>query len=472
MNNFENKVLNFIRENQLVKPGDKVVAGFSGGADSTALVTVLFELKELLQISLIAAHVNHGIREEAGDDADFTCTFCRERKIKYFLLEKNVPQIAAEGKLSEEEAGRIVRYDFFSQLVISEGADKIAIAHHQNDVAETFLHNIFRGSGLRGAGAIRPVRDNVIRPLLCVTRDEIEEYLKEKEISFCTDATNLENIHTRNKLRNKVIPYVEKEINSSAVEHIYRATKDFAMAEDYIRDQAFKVFEEVSEKDNNGIRIDLKKLANKPEIIKKYVVLRCFEILTPNRKDITARHVDAVMSLISSKEGTSRVDLPYNFTAIRSYEIMFLTENKDCNEFEKEDDQLVIKKLEIGQKIKLNIPRFGVATIDIMSYNGKTSIPRDTYTKWFDCDRIQEVIFRHRKPDDYICIEQNGAVKKKKLSKFMTDEKIPVSERDDLWILADGDHCMWVPGYRISCSYKISDNTKKILAVAIDNGGN
>ena len=126
----------------------------------------------------------------------------------------------------------------------------------------------------------------------------------------------------------------------------------------------------------------------------------------------------------------------------------------------------------IIQKFKLNIPRFGVATIDIMSYNGETSIPRDTYTKWFDCDRIQEVIFRHRKPDDYICIEQNGAVKKKKLSKFMTDEKIPVSERDNLWILADGNHCLWVPGYRISCSYKISDKTKKILAVAIDNGGN
>lgn len=472
MNNFESKVLNFIRDNEMVKAGDKVIVGFSGGADSTALITVLFSLKEILRIELIAAHVNHGIREEAGEDADFTRRFCEERGIRYHLLEEDVPQIAEDNRLSEEEAGRIVRYDFFSQLVRSEGAAKIAIAHHQNDVAETFLHNIFRGSGLRGGGGIRPVRDNIIRPLLCVTRDEIEDYLKEKEISFCTDATNLENIHTRNKLRNKVIPYVEKEINSSAVEHIYRATKDFAMAEDYIRDQAFKVFEEVSENDNNGIRINLKKLANKPEIIKKYVVLRCFEILTPNRKDITARHVDAVMSLINSKEGTSRVDLPYNLTAIRSYEIMFLAENKDCNESEKEDDQLVIKKLEIGQKFKLNIPRFGVATIDIMSYNGETSIPRDTYTKWFDCDRIQEVIFRHRKPDDYICIEQNGAVKKKKLSKFMTDEKIPVSERDDLWILADGNHCLWVPGYRISCSYKISDNTKKILAVAIDNGGN
>jgi len=472
MNNFESKVLNFIRDNEMVEAGDKVIVGFSGGADSTALITVLFELKDILKIELIAAHVNHGIREEAGEDADFTRKFCEERGIRYHLLEEDVPQIAEDNRLSEEEAGRIVRYDFFSQLVRSEGAAKIAIAHHQNDVAETFLHNIFRGSGLRGGGGIRPVRDNIIRPLLCVTRDEIEDYLKEKEISFCTDATNLENIHTRNKLRNKVIPYVEKEINSSAVEHIYRATKDFAMAEDYIRDQAKKVFDNVSEKNNSRIELELKKLGLEPEIIKRYVILQCFEELTPNRKDITARHVDAVLTLIAGTDGSASLDLPYNIKAVRSYDKLSFLENIENNDGGNLDDQLVIKKLEIGQKFKLSIPRFGVATIDIMSYNGETSIPRDTYTKWFDCDRIQEVIFRHRKPDDYICIEQNGAVKKKKLSKFMTDEKIPVSERDDLWILADGDHCMWVPGYRISCSYKISDKTKKILAVAIDNGGN
>ena len=133
---------------------------------------------------------------------------------------------------------------------------------------------------------------------------------------------------------------------------------------------------------------------------------------------------------------------------------------------------IVIKKLNIGDKFTYNIRDLGVATIDILSYNGEISIPRDTYTKWFDCDRIQEVVFRHRKPDDFICIEQGEAVRKKKLSKFMTDEKIPVSERDNLFILADGDHCMWIPGYRISCSYKISDKTKKILAISIYNGGN
>ncbi|SFP86540.1 tRNA(Ile)-lysidine synthase [Butyrivibrio proteoclasticus] len=472
MNNFENKVLNFIRDNQMVMARDKVIVGFSGGADSTALITVLFTLKEILKIEIIAAHVNHGIREEAGEDAEFTRRFCEERGIRYHLLEENVPQIAANSRLSEEEAGRIVRYDFFSQLVKSEGTAKIAIAHHQNDAAETFLHNIFRGSGLRGGGGIRPVRDNIIRPLLCVTRDEIEYYLKEKEISFCTDATNLENIHTRNKLRNKVIPYVEKEINRSAVEHIYRATKDFAMAEDYIRDQAKKVFNNISEKDNREIVLDLKKLDIEPEILKRYVILKCFEELTPNRKDITARHVDALLTLISETDGSASLDLPYNIRAVRSYDKLILLENIENCDGCNLDDQLVIEKLELGDETKLNIPRFGVATIDIMSYNGKTSIPSDTYTKWFDCDRIQEAIFRHRKPDDYICIEQNGAIRKKKLSKFMTDEKIPAIERDNIWILADGDHCIWIPGYRISCSYKISDKTKKILAIAINNGGN
>jgi len=175
---------------------------------------------------------------------------------------------------------------------------------------------------------------------------------------------------------------------------------------------------------------------------------------------------------MSNKEGTSKVNLPYNLVAMRSYEKMSLTENTDCQNGKKSDDQIVVKKPDIGEKNALPLPGYGIATIDIMSYNEEISIPRDTYTKWFDCDRIQEAVFRHRKPDDYICIEQHGAVRKKKLSKFMTDEKIPVDERDNLWILADGDHCMWIPGYRISCSYKITEKTQKILAVAIDNGGN
>ena len=462
MDNFENKVLNFIRDNQMVKAGDKVIVGFSGGADSTALTLVLFTLKEILKIELIAAHVNHGIREEAWEDADFTRSFCEERGIGYHLLEEDVPKIAADKRLSEEEAGRLVRYDFFSQLAKSEEADRIAIAHHQDDAAETFLLNIFRGSGLRGGGGIRPVRDNVIRPLLCVTRQEIEEYIRKKNISFCTDSTNFENVHTRNKIRNEVLPYVKKEINSGATEHIYRATKDFAMAEDYIQDQAKKVFDKASEKAGNEIRLDLKLLRDETEIIKKYVVLKCFEELTPNRKDITSRHVDAVLCLMNEKEGSARVDLPYNLKAIRSYEVMSLAENTDSGEAGKIDEQVKINKPETGNKITLNIPQLGVATIDTMSYNGKTSIPRDTYTKWFDCDRIQEAVFRHRRPEDYICIEQDGNVRKKKLSKFMTDEKIPASKRDDLWILADGDHCMWIPGYRISCRYKISEKTKKM----------
>jgi tRNA(Ile)-lysidine synthase len=472
MNNFENKVLNFIRKNNMLEDGEAVVVGFSGGADSTALLTVLFSLKEILGIRLIAAHVNHGIREDAGNDAEFTKNFCEERGIEFCLLEENIPEIAASEKLSEEEAGRIVRYDFFDKLLKEKKADKIAIAHHENDAAETFLLNIFRGSGVRGGGGIRPVRDCVIRPLLCVDRLEIERYLAEKEISFCTDVTNAENVHTRNKIRNKLIPYVQKEINSSAVEHIYRATCDFAQADEYIRSQAETVYKEALINEKALLTLDLHRLKSEPEIIRKYVVMKCFEELTPNRKDITARHIEAVMDAICDTDGTVTLDLPYNLIAVRSYSKISFLEKKKAIKAENTDEQIVIKKLNIGDKFTYNIRDLGVATIDILSYNGEISIPRDTYTKWFDCDRIQEVVFRHRKPDDYICIEQGEAVRKKKLSKFMTDEKIPASERDNLIILADGDHCMWVPGYRISCSYKISDKTKKILAISIYNGGN
>ena len=184
MNGFENKVLNFIRKNDLLASNDKILVGFSGGADSTALITVLYELKKLLGIELCALHVNHGIREEAGEDASFTRDFCKERDIEYILVEENVPLYAKENKLTEEEAGRKIRYEAFETYAKRNGATKIAVAHHRNDAAETLLHNLMRGSGIHGAGAIRPKRDNVIRPLLCVTRQEIEDYLKEKELSY------------------------------------------------------------------------------------------------------------------------------------------------------------------------------------------------------------------------------------------------------------------------------------------------
>ncbi len=470
MNRFENTVLNYIRANKMAVSGDKILVGFSGGADSVALLLVLYKLKELLGTELVAVHVNHGIREEAGEDADFTRRFCEERNIRYYLVEEDVPEIARENKLTEEEAGRNVRYKAFRTIAENEGAAKIAVAHHRNDVAETLLLNLLRGTGLHGAGAIRPVRDNVIRPLLCVTRQEIEEYLGEEGISFCHDATNDENIHTRNKVRNELIPYMTENINAEAVKHLCRAAADFALADDFISKVTGEFFDKACTYDGKSVKIELKKLKSGDLFIQKNVILKCFELLTPNRKDITASHVDAVADIMESESGTASVDLPYGLIAKREYDELTLSKK----EAEILDKTLVIDffdRVKKDGKVSDDIPGIGRMEASVREYVKGASIPRGTYTKWFDCDRIQTAVFRCRRPDDYIFIEMESGIHKKKLSKFMTDAKIPIDRRDSIYVMADGDRVLWVPGYRISADIKVSEDTKSILAINFLDGG-
>ncbi len=467
MDGFESKVLNFIRENDMISCNDKVIVGFSGGADSTALLTVLYELRNVLDIELIAVHVNHNIRKEAGEDAAFADDFCKERGIEFHLVSENVPEIAISNRLTEEEAGRQVRYRAFSDIMMEKKASKIAVAHHQNDAAETFLLNLFRGTGVHGGSSIRPVRGDVIRPLLSVSRDEIEKYLEEKGISYCTDATNNENFHTRNKIRNKVLPYVSEEINAGTLRHIFRATREFAQADDYIYAQAQKIFDKSVEMRDGIITAGLDKLFDEPEIIKKYFILICFEKLTPNRKDITSAHIDSVLELMGGSNGTASIDLPYGLIAERTYSSFSLKKRYD-KQRKSAGDFYKITDFSVGKDYDIYIPALGIVNVSVMEYDSTMVIPSGTYTKWFDCDRIQEVIFRHRDPNDYICIEQAGDIHKKKLSKFMTDEKIPVKERDNIYIMAEGNHCMWIPGHRISGSYKVSNSTQTILAISIN----
>ena len=474
MNGFENKVLNFIRREELLNSSDKVLVGFSGGADSTALITVLYELRKLLGIEIAALHVNHGIREDATDDVSFTRDFCKERGIEYILVEENVPRYAKENKLTEEEAGRKIRYEAFSTYKERIGATKIAVAHHSNDAAETLLHNLLRGSGLHGAGSIRPKRDDIIRPLLVVSRQEIEDYLKEKGLSYCTDSTNEENIHTRNKIRNVLIPYMEKEINEGSAENLSKAAERFAEADEYIRSVAADFFEKEVTCDEDKAEFELNKLKELPKVIKENVILKCFEQLTPSRKDITAAHVDAIMSLMDETNGTKRKDFPYMITAIRQYNKLIISKKNERDlesSFDKEKE-IELPLDELGSENKtFEVPGLGTVNAAIIKGATKDAIPSDTYTKWFDCDRIQTTVFRHRRKDDYIYIDMDGKDCKKMLSKFMTDVKIPLDERDKLYVLADGDHVLWIPGYRMSSRAKVSEDTESILAINIICGG-
>ena len=471
MNNFENKIYEFIKVNKMITPGSTVLAGFSGGGDSTAMVLVLCALRKILNIKLVAVHVNHGIRQEAKEDEAFVRAFCKEHDIECFFYEKDIPKLAKRWKMTQEEAGRKARYEAFEESAKKCGASCIAVAHHQNDVAETLLMNLLRGSGLHGAGAIRPVRGDIIRPFLCVSRDEIEKYLKTKRQLFCHDKTNDENIHTRNIVRNVLIPRMEKDVNSSAVAHLCRAAIEFAKADEFIQQNTDKIYKKIVHSSKNQVRIDLKVFRGEADAIRSGIILRALEHLTPHRKDITSAHVDSILALSEDSTGTASVDLPYNLIAVRSYDELTIGV-KDTENSSNETKELEIPRtLDVGDELNLEIPNLGVAHIKVLQYNGGKLFPSSKYTKWFDYDRIQGAVFRCRRPEDYILLEQEDGLHKKKIGKLMTDEKIPKTRRDAIYLLTDGNNVLWVPGVRMSGAYKITDTTGRILEVNIDNGG-
>ena len=467
MDEFTRKVLNFIQKNGMLKDVSKVVAGFSGGADSTALLSVLDELKDVLGISLCAIHINHQIRKEAADDENFCRCFCLERGIPFKSVIIDVPLLAKEKSLTEEEAGRIARYEAFNSYAGQIGAEYIAVAHHQNDVAETLLMNLARGTGLRGGASIRPVRDNVIRPLLCVSRQEIEEYLGKRDISFCTDKTNLENIHTRNIIRNEILPLLTDKVNQRTVEHLSFAAVSFDKADEFIRGFTKELFQNLITCEKDRICVSVEELLAQKEVIRENLVLLMFEELVSNRKDISQVHVEAVLSLLTDTDGQAFVDLPYGLVAKRTYNRLEIGRVGN----EKRLQSPIALRVQRDEETEIFVPGLGKVNLAVFPYVKGKEVPTQTYTKWLDYDRIQEVSFRNRREGDVISISQGDDIHQKSLSKFMTDEKIPRDQRDELVVVADGSRVLWVPGYRISASYKVNEGTNYILEIKIDDGG-
>ena len=210
------KVRKFMEKHHMIGQGDFIAVGVSGGADSVCLLLLLCELKQEYDLELCAVHINHGIRREAFKDQEFVENLCRRRKVPWITFSEDVKGIAEKQSMSLEEAGRMIRYRCFRKVLDMHGGGKIAVAHHQNDQAETMLYRMSRGTGIQGLKGMEAVRADVIRPLLCLKKEEILAYLKEKGQDWMEDASNEDNTFARNKIRNQVIPALTK-VNARAV---------------------------------------------------------------------------------------------------------------------------------------------------------------------------------------------------------------------------------------------------------------
>ncbi|MGN0159494.1 MAG: tRNA lysidine(34) synthetase TilS [Brotaphodocola sp.] len=509
------KVQDYMREYEMLRPGDRVIVGVSGGADSVCLLSVLYRIRNALKtgkhddqsdlttaesMELRAIHVHHGLRgEEADRDARFVRDLCDKWNIPLVIVHCRVAEYAAQHGLSTEEAGRILRYEAFDQeakkwkqeLQKKEkgNAEKmvhrvlIAVAHHQDDNAETILHHLLRGSGLKGLSGIRPVQGNRIRPLLCVSRDEILQELRTQGLSWCEDSTNQESDYTRNRIRNQMIPMMKEAVNARAVENIVHAGEIFAQADGYLSRQAEAVWRvsgktkgtDIFSLDEGGRNapggangsdsggktdhagISLAAFCAQEPIVQTYLIRLMLDLVTPGWKDITSRHFRQIADLAHKQVG-SKVDLPCGMTAVHEYE------------------ELVIKR-KSGEKQKnafsfpvsdSSLPNAGGLTLQIFPRKKGLEIPKNRYTKWFDYDKIKNTLFvRTRQTGDYLTLPGGGT---KTVARYMIDEKIPREEREQIPLLADGNHILWVIGGRVSEYYKITDTTKTILQVEFNGG--
>ncbi|MBO5474105.1 MAG: tRNA lysidine(34) synthetase TilS [Lachnospiraceae bacterium] len=494
------KVRRFIEKYHMIAEGDLVAAAVSGGADSVCLLHLLWRLKQEVPYRLVAVHVNHLMRPDASEDAAYVKELCGQMDLPYFLKEVDMCGYASGQKLSLEEAGRILRYQSFEEVLADQAGrnetGKVAVAHNADDRAETMLFHMFRGSGMRGLRSIQPVRGTVIRPVLCLEREEIEAYLKEHHLRYCVDSTNEEDTYTRNKIRHHILPYARQEICQGTVAHMSELADVLSETEAYLDEQTKRLYEACAEiyggytgpggndrqKTVSGLKIRGSMLSVAHPVMVNRVLLYCLERLIPHRKDITRQHI-ADLAALMQKEGSKELFLPGGVKAYKEYDMLYLI--KDAARAAEENPGKLQDSggavYEIVPPASVHIPSAGDFEFSLhgpesdlyrqIFCNKGQNIPENRYTKWFDYDKITTILsLRTRREGDYLTID--ASLNTKSVKQYMINEKIPKIQRGSMYLLADGSHVMWIPGYRMSQYYKVDESTKRILQVSIRGGRN
>ena len=323
MNRTIEKVREYIKKNNLIEQNDTIIIGVSGGADSVCLFTILNELKKEYNLTLKVVHINHMIREDAMDDANYVKKLCEDNNIFYKLVCKDVNKLAKDNHLSSEEMGRLIRYNSFIELVDNTNT-KIAIAHNTNDTSETFLLNLFRGAGLNGLCSIKCNSEYkdvpIIRPILCLSRQEIEEFLNKQNIEYKIDSTNLECEYTRNKIRNVVLPYVEQNINNKATSNIANAVTFLNEANDFIYDylanKSKEYIKELQFNTGNVYLIPLNLLLKEHILIQKMLIKEMISKFIVGCKDVSMKNLNDILD-ICNKDGLKKINLNNNIIVIK-----------------------------------------------------------------------------------------------------------------------------------------------------------
>ena len=303
----QKKVIETIKKYNLIKSGDKIVVGVSGGPDSMCLLNILYNINKStpLKFSIIVCHINHMIREEAILDEKYVENFCKKNDIEYYIKRIDVREFANNNKIGTEEAGRIIRYNFFDEILEKTNSNKIAIANNKNDNVETIIMHLLRGTGISGLRGIEPKIDNkIIRPLIEIERNDIEKYCERNNLNPRIDKTNFENIYTRNKIRNIVLPYIKKQFNPNIIESISRLSNVIKEEDEFLKQLTKENYKKLMLKeDNKQIMLDWKKFNTIESILQKRIIIYAISKLMGTSAGIEKVHIEDIIKLCNNNIG-------------------------------------------------------------------------------------------------------------------------------------------------------------------------
>ncbi len=482
-----------IKELNMVSPQDTLLVGVSGGADSVCLLLILEHLSKNMQFRVEAVHVEHGIRgNESLEDAAFVEDLCRHLQLPLHQVSVDVPAYSKAMGMGLEEAARHLRYEAFVKLAKERNA-KIALAHHMEDNAETVLFQMLRGSSLTGLCGMQPIRVDehgitYLRPLLSIHRKQIEDFLESSEIAYRVDSTNAQLDYSRNYIRGVILPELNN-INQQAVAHINATASQLTEVRDFLEAESKKAWEQVvcehREEENHVPAQKLRLILDATELAKLHIAMqkelayKAIAYMLGAKKDIIAIHVQDLLDLCSSQSGKA-LHLPNGLQAKREYNQIKLfyshnihdisAENGEANSIWISREQLLDCKNE-AKTFELALNTAGEHIhIRIFPFHGENAkIPQKTYTKWFDYDKIKDgFCIRTRRSGDAFIGDTFGH--RKKLKQYFIDEKIPASEREGRWLLAQESTVLWLIGGRISEHIKVTEATNTIIEITYDGG--
>jgi tRNA(Ile)-lysidine synthase len=470
LSEFENKIAGFIKAGELFGTGDRILLAVSGGADSTALMYVMRALKteNVLSTDIVCAHINHQLRgADAEKDEAFVTAKAAELKLAITTKRVDVRGYARKNKLSIETAARKLRIESLTEIAKANNCSRVATAHQQNDNAETVVHRLLRGTGFRGLGGIRPMRvfaDNIsfVRPLLCVGRDEIVEYLEGRNVKWRQDHTNADCSYKRNFIRHRLLPALQKDCRGPIVEQLSELAESAQQFYRLVCDHADELWPELADCGDGRVELNLKRFL--PEPVKVELVRRSLTAIGSGERDLTQRHYERILQLAEHNVSNKKIELPDGFVVGFAYGKVIFSRQQDQPPSRQTSDSVELK---IPGQTRFDNYLIEVSVLETKESDVERFKARKTqFIEWFDFDKVKlPTVIRFRRAGDRF--RPLGSAGEKKVGKFLTAARVPQELRRKLLIIADSEKIIWVWPIRMSEQAKINGGTRKILQLQI-----